>query len=109
VSFRVVSRGDNRDTLQQTVQRIRVEMWRTPVFRYVIEVVTDVYRRPYGIHFYHHNTVSSTGPFGAEMREVFAGRKTMDAGLRDAVQRPISSSPMATPALQGDGDFIRPA
>jgi multiple sugar transport system substrate-binding protein len=48
---------------------------------------TDVYRRPYGIHFYHHNTVPSTAPFSAEMREVYAGTKSLEAALRDAEQQ----------------------
>jgi multiple sugar transport system substrate-binding protein len=52
-----------------------------------IGVFTDVYRRPYGIHFYHHNTVPSTAPFAAEMREALAGRKSLDAALRDAEQQ----------------------
>ncbi len=48
---------------------------------------TDVYRRPYGIHFYHHNTVPSTQPFAGEMRAVYAGTKGLDQGLRDAEQQ----------------------
>jgi len=52
-----------------------------------IGAFTDVYRRPYGIHFYHHNTVSSTAPFASEMREVYAGKKSLDAALRDAEQQ----------------------
>ncbi len=48
---------------------------------------TDVYRRPYGIHFYHHNTVPSTGPFSDEMRQVYAGTKNLENALRDAEQQ----------------------
>ena len=48
---------------------------------------TDVYRRPYGIHFYHHNTVNSTTPFANEMKDVYAGKKSLDNALRDAEQQ----------------------
>jgi multiple sugar transport system substrate-binding protein len=52
-----------------------------------IKTFTDVYRRPYGIHFYHHNTVPSTQPFAAELRQVYAGQKSLEAALRDAEQQ----------------------
>ena len=52
-----------------------------------IGAFTDVYRQPYGIHFYHHNTVTSTAPFATEMREVLSGKKSLDAALRDAEQQ----------------------
>lgn len=42
VAFRIVSRGQNADALRSTVERIRLEMARRPLFPYLIEVVTDV-------------------------------------------------------------------
>jgi len=41
VVFRIVSRGDNAEALLDTVQRCQTEMAATPLFPYVIEVVTD--------------------------------------------------------------------
>lgn len=41
VVFRIVTRGDNVDALIRTVRRIQHEMRHTPLFPYVIEVVTD--------------------------------------------------------------------
>jgi egghead protein (zeste-white 4 protein) len=41
VSFRIVSRGDNVEALTSTIRRCQQEMQRTPLFPYVIEVVTD--------------------------------------------------------------------
>ena len=41
VSFRIVSRGDNVEALTSTIRRCQQEMASTPLFRYVIEVVTD--------------------------------------------------------------------
>jgi ABC-type glycerol-3-phosphate transport system substrate-binding protein len=52
-----------------------------------ISTFTGVYRRPYGIHFYHHNTVPSTQPFADEMKRVYDGSKSLDAALRDAEQQ----------------------
>jgi multiple sugar transport system substrate-binding protein len=52
-----------------------------------LKTFTDVYRRPYGIHFYHHNTVPSTQPFAQEMRLVYAGEKSLEGALRDAEQQ----------------------
>lgn len=42
VSWRIVSRGTNTDALADTIRRCRQEMRSTPLFRYIIEVVTDV-------------------------------------------------------------------
>lgn len=52
-----------------------------------LEAFTDVYRRPYGVHFYHHNTVPSTQPFAEEMKAVYAGTKGLEQALRDAEQQ----------------------
>jgi ABC-type glycerol-3-phosphate transport system substrate-binding protein len=52
-----------------------------------IATFTDVYRRPYGIHFYHHNTVPSVKPFGDLMTQHYAGTKSLDDALRDAEQQ----------------------
>ena len=52
-----------------------------------IGTFTDVYRRPYGIHFYHHNTVPGVKPFNDEMTQVYNGTKGLDAALRDAEQQ----------------------
>lgn len=41
VIWRIVSRGTNRDALVSTVNRVRAEMAQTPLFPYVVEVVTD--------------------------------------------------------------------
>lgn len=41
VSFRIVSRGDNVEALTSTIRRCQQEMARTPLFPYIIEVVTD--------------------------------------------------------------------
>jgi egghead protein (zeste-white 4 protein) len=41
VSFRIVSRGTNIEALTDTVRRCQKEMAKTPLFPYVIEVVTD--------------------------------------------------------------------
>jgi len=41
VSFRIVSRGTNVEALVATIRRCQLEMARTPLFPYVIEVVTD--------------------------------------------------------------------
>lgn len=41
VSWRIVSRGDNVDVLVKTIRRCQAEMAKTPLFPYVIEVVTD--------------------------------------------------------------------
>ena len=41
VSFRIVSRGTNVEALVSTIRRCQHEMARTPLFPYVIEVVTD--------------------------------------------------------------------
>ncbi len=41
VSFRIVSRGTNAEALVSTIVRCQDEMARTPLFPYVIEVVTD--------------------------------------------------------------------
>lgn len=41
VVFRIVSRGDNAEALLDTVQRCRREMAATPLFPYLVEVVTD--------------------------------------------------------------------
>lgn len=42
VSFRIVSRGQNAAALRKTVESVRREMRRAPVFSYLIEVVTDL-------------------------------------------------------------------
>jgi beta-1,4-mannosyltransferase len=41
VCWRVVSKGENRDALRETIASIRTEMSLTPLFPYVIEVVLD--------------------------------------------------------------------
>src|SRR5579859_2223188 len=41
VSWRIVSRGTNVETLISTIRRCQSEMAKTPLFPYVIEVVTD--------------------------------------------------------------------
>ena len=41
VSWRIVSRGINLETLISTIQRCQREMGRTPLFPYVIEVIID--------------------------------------------------------------------
>jgi len=41
VSFRIVSRGTNVEALTETIRRCQKEMARTPLFPYIIEVVTD--------------------------------------------------------------------
>ncbi|CDF32612.1 unnamed protein product [Chondrus crispus] len=41
VAFRIVSRGTNRQCLLETVKRCQDEMRRTPLFPYLIEIVTD--------------------------------------------------------------------
>jgi egghead protein (zeste-white 4 protein) len=41
VCFRVVTRGTNVDAVLKTVESVRVEMARTPLFPYCVEVVTD--------------------------------------------------------------------
>jgi beta-1,4-mannosyltransferase len=42
VCWRIVSRGTNTDALATTIRRCRAEMRASPMFRYIIEVVTDV-------------------------------------------------------------------
>lgn len=42
VSWRIVSRGTNVEVLTNTIRRCQVEMVKTPLFPYVIEVVTDL-------------------------------------------------------------------
>jgi egghead protein (zeste-white 4 protein) len=42
VCFRIISRGDNVDTLLGTIMSIRVEMRERPLFRHCVEVVTDL-------------------------------------------------------------------
>jgi egghead protein (zeste-white 4 protein) len=41
VCWRIVSRGTNTEALTATIRRCRAESRKTPLFRYVIEVVTD--------------------------------------------------------------------
>lgn len=41
VAWRIVSRGTNSETLMRTIRRCQAEMAKTPLFPYVIEVVTD--------------------------------------------------------------------
>jgi beta-1,4-mannosyltransferase len=41
VVFRIVTRGTNAEALSSTISRCRREMAATPLFRYLIEVVTD--------------------------------------------------------------------
>ncbi len=41
VSFRIVSRGTNVEALTETIRRCQEEMRKFPLFKYVIEVVTD--------------------------------------------------------------------
>ena len=41
VSWRIVSRGTNKDALLSTIRRCQSEMAKTPLFPYIIEVVTD--------------------------------------------------------------------
>lgn len=41
VSWRIVSRGINIETLTSTIRRCQAEMKKTPLFPYVIEIVTD--------------------------------------------------------------------
>lgn len=41
ISFRIVSRGQNEEALEATINNIRHEMSELPLFRYIIEVVTD--------------------------------------------------------------------
>jgi len=41
VLWRIVSRGTNVEALSETIRRCQVEMDKTPLFPYVIEVVTD--------------------------------------------------------------------
>lgn len=41
VAFRIVSRGFNVEVLTSTVRRCQAEMAKTPLFPYVIEIVTD--------------------------------------------------------------------
>jgi egghead protein (zeste-white 4 protein) len=43
VSWRIVSRGTNVEALTSTVRRCQAEMAKTPLFPYVIEVVTDTH------------------------------------------------------------------
>jgi egghead protein (zeste-white 4 protein) len=42
VVFRIVSRGQNRDALQETVRAIEAQMGRCPLYPYRIETVTDM-------------------------------------------------------------------
>jgi egghead protein (zeste-white 4 protein) len=49
VCWRIVSRGVNVDTLRETILACRLEMKRTPLFPYVIEVVTDSGSSPAGL------------------------------------------------------------
>jgi egghead protein (zeste-white 4 protein) len=42
VCWRIVSRGTNTEALAGTIRRVQAEMQATPLFRYVIEVVTDI-------------------------------------------------------------------
>jgi len=42
VCWRIVSKGTNTEALAATIRRCRTEMRAAPLFRYVIEVVTDV-------------------------------------------------------------------
>lgn len=42
VSWRIVSRGANVKALMETIRRCQSEMAKTPLFPYVIEVVTDI-------------------------------------------------------------------
>src|SRR5215216_1307364 len=44
VSWRIVSRGTNVEVLTDTIRRCQVEMAKTPLFPYIIEVVTDTSR-----------------------------------------------------------------
>ncbi len=41
VSWRIVSRGTNKEALTETIRRCQTEMAKTPLFPYIIEVVTD--------------------------------------------------------------------
>ena len=41
VSWRIVSRGTNEEALNRTIERCQEEMRKTPLFPYIIEVVTD--------------------------------------------------------------------
>lgn len=41
VSWRIVSRGENIEVLTSTIRRCQQEMKKTPLFRYIIEVVVD--------------------------------------------------------------------
>lgn len=41
VAFRIVSRGTNADCLLATIRRCQEEMRKTPLFPYIVEVVTD--------------------------------------------------------------------
>lgn len=45
VCWRIVSRGLNKEALRDTIMACRLEMDRTPLFRYVIEVVLIMTRR----------------------------------------------------------------
>jgi egghead protein (zeste-white 4 protein) len=49
VCWRVVSRGINKEALRDTILSIREEMRRTPLFPYVIEVLTDTDSTPDGL------------------------------------------------------------
>ena len=42
ICFRIVSRGTNTEALINTIKRARLEMARTPLLTYMIEVVTDI-------------------------------------------------------------------
>ncbi|HWB33839.1 MAG TPA: glycosyltransferase family 2 protein [Candidatus Paceibacterota bacterium] len=41
VAWRIVSRGTNAEALRATIERCREEMRKTPLFPYIIEVITD--------------------------------------------------------------------
>lgn len=49
VAWRIVSRGLNKEALRDTILAVRAEMRLTPLFPYVIEVVTDTDSTPEGL------------------------------------------------------------
>jgi egghead protein (zeste-white 4 protein) len=112
VSWRIVSRGTNMEALRSTIHRCRAEMAATPLFPYVIEVVTD--------------TKCDLGEISSDLRHIVVPMKyqTSKGSLYKAraLQYAVENSPLAAEAwiihldeetqptvsgIQGIAEFIR--
>ncbi|HEX2034431.1 MAG TPA: sugar ABC transporter substrate-binding protein [Chloroflexota bacterium] len=73
--------GRNRITLPGLKAKMSTFLDPPPVAH--ARVFSDVYTRPYGIHFRHHNTFENWDQYGAVITPLLLGERPLAAGLRE--------------------------